>query len=171
MNRFPSFPHPVICSFSFFLICFVVIVVIMVCFCFSYLLMFIHSVWTLQACLSAGTKFEDNDKKTVVSSSGVQVDVPPPLPPRPDRRGRIYPNKPIVHPRVRMRALVWSRIILGDSGEYKLYNKITVCLFTDTLCQSLYPSACSTKLFIREMTAANEQRGGDHRFLPICFCG
>ena len=62
---------------------------------------------------ASGTKLEEGDKKGSVTGEG---DVPPPLPPRPGRGGRIYPNKPIIHTRTRMKALPWNRIILGETG-------------------------------------------------------
>nr|KAG5688504.1 hypothetical protein BaRGS_011649 [Batillaria attramentaria] len=70
---------------------------------------------TLLNIIASGTKFDDAEKKPP-SNTG-DGDVPPPLPPRPGRGGRIYPNKPIIHTRTRMKALTWNRIILGESGR------------------------------------------------------
>ena len=39
---------------------------------------------------------------------------PPPLPPRPVKGNKVYPNKPILHPNCKMKHLDWSRIILKD---------------------------------------------------------
>ena len=45
-----------------------------------------------------------------------QNKVPPPLPPRPSRGTRVYPNKPIIHTSAHMQPLPWTRIILNDEG-------------------------------------------------------
>ncbi|XP_005093520.2 uncharacterized protein LOC101845155 [Aplysia californica] len=56
-------------------------------------------------------------KATSVSPAECEgVQIPPPLPPRPGRGLRVYPNKPIIHTGVAMRQLSWSRIILEDAG-------------------------------------------------------
>ncbi|KAK7114483.1 hypothetical protein V1264_000538 [Littorina saxatilis] len=68
---------------------------------------------TLLNIIASGTKLEDSEKKGSVTGEG---DVPPPLPPRPGRGGRIYPNKPIIHTRTRMKSLHWNRIILAETG-------------------------------------------------------
>lgn len=52
------------------------------------------------------------DKKPLGSTTGGFV--PPPLPPRPTKGNKVYPNKPIIHPKCKMKHLDWSRIILKD---------------------------------------------------------
>ncbi|RUS78274.1 hypothetical protein EGW08_013965 [Elysia chlorotica] len=51
-----------------------------------------------------------------VDSQNSQGSVPPPLPPRPSRGTRVYPNKPIIHTSAQMQPLLWTRIILDDDG-------------------------------------------------------
>ncbi|CAL1546927.1 unnamed protein product [Lymnaea stagnalis] len=60
-----------------------------------------------------GDKDLDMKKLTPVSET---EQVPPPLPPRPGRGTKVYPNKPIMHTSVPMKPLSWSRIILEDTG-------------------------------------------------------
>ena len=52
------------------------------------------------------------EKKQTVSIPGGFA--PPPLPPRPVKGNKVYPNKPILHPNCKMKHLDWSRIILKD---------------------------------------------------------
>ncbi|KAK6983501.1 formin-J-like isoform X2 [Biomphalaria glabrata] len=59
---------------------------------------------------------KDLDVKKLTPVSEVEQ-VPPPLPPRPGRGTRVYPNKPIMHTGVSLRPLPWSRIILEENGE------------------------------------------------------
>ncbi|XP_059171152.1 uncharacterized protein LOC131952485 isoform X2 [Physella acuta] len=63
-----------------------------------------------------GDKDLDMKKLTPISGSLETDQVPPPLPPRPGRGTKVYPNKPIIHTAVSMRNLSWSRIILEDNG-------------------------------------------------------
>ncbi|KAK3578979.1 hypothetical protein CHS0354_034773 [Potamilus streckersoni] len=61
-----------------------------------------------------GSKMEYERKQ---SAAQIQdPDVPPPLPPRPGRGGsHLYPSKPIIHTRAKMRPLSWTRVILTDN--------------------------------------------------------
>ncbi|KAH9509487.1 hypothetical protein Btru_046011 [Bulinus truncatus] len=59
---------------------------------------------------------KDLDVKKLTPVSEVEQ-TPPPLPPRPGRGTRVYPNKPIMHTSVSLRPLPWSRIILDENGE------------------------------------------------------
>lgn len=45
---------------------------------------------------------------------------PPPLPPRPGKGNKVYPNKPIIHPKCKLKHLDWSRIILKDGSQSSL---------------------------------------------------
>ncbi|XP_076111914.1 uncharacterized protein LOC143080114 isoform X2 [Mytilus galloprovincialis] len=58
------------------------------------------------------------DKKPLGSTTGGFV--PPPLPPRPTKGNKVYPNKPIIHPKCKMKHLDWSRIILKDGSHNSL---------------------------------------------------
>ncbi|CAG5124885.1 unnamed protein product [Candidula unifasciata] len=56
-------------------------------------------------------------KNVVTDSTNSESDrVPPPLPPRPGKGSRVYPNKPIIRTDVTMKSLPWSRIILESNG-------------------------------------------------------
>ncbi|ESO82282.1 hypothetical protein LOTGIDRAFT_237086 [Lottia gigantea] len=62
-----------------------------------------------------GSKLDEERKEAGLF--GADGDDPPPLPPRPVRGNKIYPNKPIVHTGVIMKHLPWSRIIVNEEGE------------------------------------------------------
>ncbi|XP_046342354.2 uncharacterized protein LOC124123129 isoform X2 [Haliotis rufescens] len=62
-----------------------------------------------------GTKLEEERKQAVALLQDGEI--PPPLPPRPSRGNKVYPNKPIIHPQVKMKPLHWHRIILTDVGS------------------------------------------------------
>ncbi|XP_064610988.1 uncharacterized protein LOC135475149 isoform X2 [Liolophura sinensis] len=58
----------------------------------------------------------DQDRPWTGSTQPQDSDVPPPLPPRPSRGNKVYPNKPILQPRRKMKYIAWKRIILSDLG-------------------------------------------------------
>lgn len=64
-----------------------------------------------------GSKIEQERKQTTVATPGTEQEQPPPLPPRPGRGTRLYPNKPIVQTQAKMTTLPWSRVILKDDGK------------------------------------------------------
>ncbi|XP_052817720.1 uncharacterized protein LOC128243807 isoform X1 [Mya arenaria] len=60
----------------------------------------------------------DHDRKSIGPATGSDGEAPPPLPPRPGRGSRLYPNKPYLQTDAKMTSLPWTRIILKDeSGE------------------------------------------------------
>ncbi|KAK3085892.1 hypothetical protein FSP39_010094, partial [Pinctada imbricata] len=67
-----------------------------------------------------GARLDQDSRTTQEGATAFEFDpegvVPPPLPPRPGRGNKVYPNKPIIRPSLKMKPLEWSRIILRDSG-------------------------------------------------------
>lgn len=59
----------------------------------------------------------DQERRQPESTLTYSLELPPPLPPRPGRGNVVYPNKPLVRPTVRMKALDWNRIILQRPGD------------------------------------------------------
>lgn len=59
----------------------------------------------------------DQERRQPETTLTYSLEIPPPLPPRPGRGNIVYPNKPLVRPTVKMKALDWNRIILNRSGE------------------------------------------------------
>ncbi|XP_069113506.1 formin-J-like isoform X2 [Argopecten irradians] len=59
----------------------------------------------------------EQERRQATAALGGEPELPPPLPPRPGRTNKVYPNKPIIHPKVKMKPLDWSRIIVKDAGE------------------------------------------------------
>ncbi|XP_033753811.1 uncharacterized protein LOC117337124 isoform X2 [Pecten maximus] len=59
----------------------------------------------------------EQERKQATAALGGEPELPPPLPPRPGRTNKVYPNKPIIHPKVKMKQLDWSRIIIKETGE------------------------------------------------------
>ncbi|XP_050397830.2 uncharacterized protein LOC126815870 isoform X2 [Patella vulgata] len=62
-----------------------------------------------------GSKLEEERKQAALLNG---EDAPPPLPPRPSRGNKVYPNKPIIHTGVPMKTLQWTRIIVADETEH-----------------------------------------------------
>jgi hypothetical protein len=59
----------------------------------------------------------DQERRQPETTLTYSLELPPPLPPRPGRGNIVYPNKPLVRPSVKMKALDWNRIILKRSSE------------------------------------------------------
>ncbi|GFS11505.1 formin-2 [Elysia marginata] len=103
---------------------------------------------------------------TVDTQQG-QTLVPPPLPPRPSRGTRVYPNKPIIHTSAHMRPLLWTRIILDDEGqleapEYLVYELSKVDHFRERLEFLRFKNKLQINLFeidqqLKELNTACEE--------------
>ncbi|XP_021347830.1 uncharacterized protein LOC110446827 isoform X2 [Mizuhopecten yessoensis] len=63
-----------------------------------------------------GSRLEQ-ERRNATAPLGSDTEIPPPLPPRPGRTNKVYPNKPIIHPKVKMKPLDWTRIIIKDTSE------------------------------------------------------
>jgi len=59
----------------------------------------------------------DHDRKSAATGTGHDGEQPPPLPPRPGRGSRLYPNKPLIQTSASMVPLNWTRIILKDDSK------------------------------------------------------
>lgn len=68
----------------------------------------------------------DQERRQPESTLTYSLELPPPLPPRPGRGNVVYPNKPLVRPTVRMKALDWNRIILQRPGKTRASTLLSV---------------------------------------------
>lgn len=69
----------------------------------------------------------DQERRQPESTLTYSLELPPPLPPRPGRGNVVYPNKPLVRPTVRMKALDWNRIILQRPGKTRATTFLSPC--------------------------------------------
>ncbi|GFO17199.1 formin-2 [Plakobranchus ocellatus] len=89
-----------------------------------------------------------------------QMVVPPPLPPRPSRGTRIYPNKPIIHTSAQMRPLPWNRIILDDEGTEPPSN---------TVWHGMREPTLDTEELERLFSGGNEQSSDVNLYDDVCL--
>ncbi|XP_048752362.1 uncharacterized protein LOC125663952 isoform X4 [Ostrea edulis] len=93
----------------------------------------------------------DQERRQPETTLTYSLELPPPLPPRPGRGNIVYPNKPLVRPTVKMKALDWNRIILNRSGDDSVRS---------TVCNTIWHSMLEPKIDNEEVERLFQQQEG-----------